>query len=187
MAENTGTLQAMEDSDVQRAAVEEAEANAEWWNQEWLKFPTISLDDDGHWHYWDVPADTGVGFAPSFRFGKLDSLSTKEQRSACAALQVVPPRGKSFRQVTSPIVSVPRNEALNPLQRAVDREAGSSELPVILNKAPLQLLVTTLDYDTYRGAVAGRVLAPGFAPPGRQWRRYKPQESRLVRRRHPAR
>ena len=56
MAENT----AKQETDVQRAAVEEAEANAEWWNQEWLKFPTISLDDDGHWHYWDVPDDTGV-------------------------------------------------------------------------------------------------------------------------------
>ncbi len=56
MAENT----AKQEADVQRAAVEEAEANAEWWNEEWLKFPTISLDDEGHWHYWDVPDDTGV-------------------------------------------------------------------------------------------------------------------------------
>ncbi len=38
----------------------EAQANAEWWNQEWLRFPTISLDPDGQWHYWDVPADSGV-------------------------------------------------------------------------------------------------------------------------------
>ena len=56
MAENTAKVE----SDVQQAAVEEAEANAEWWNEEWLKFPTISLDDEGHWHYWDVPDDTGV-------------------------------------------------------------------------------------------------------------------------------
>ncbi len=31
-----------------------AEADAKWWNQEWLKFPTVSLDDEGKWHYWDV-------------------------------------------------------------------------------------------------------------------------------------
>jgi hypothetical protein len=60
MAEKTSTSQSIDESNVQRTAVQEAEANAEWWNQEWLKFPTISLDDDGHWHYWDVPADTGV-------------------------------------------------------------------------------------------------------------------------------
>ena len=36
------------------------QAEAEAWNQEWLKFPTISLDDDGQWHYWDVPPDSGV-------------------------------------------------------------------------------------------------------------------------------
>lgn len=41
-------------------AVLEAQANAEWWNEEWLKFPTISLDANGQWHYWDVPADSGV-------------------------------------------------------------------------------------------------------------------------------
>ena len=60
MAENTSASQATGETDVQQAAVEEAEANAEWWNQEWLKFPTISLNEEGHWHYWDVPEDTGV-------------------------------------------------------------------------------------------------------------------------------
>jgi hypothetical protein len=54
MAEPTRT------PELQEEAVRQAEANAEWWQQEWLKFPTISLDQDGHWHYWDVPADTGV-------------------------------------------------------------------------------------------------------------------------------
>ena len=37
-----------------------AEADAKWWNEEWLKFPTVSLDDEGNWHYWDVTADNGV-------------------------------------------------------------------------------------------------------------------------------
>lgn len=45
---------------LEESAVEEAEASAEWWNQEWLKFPTISLDGEGLWHYWDVPPDSGV-------------------------------------------------------------------------------------------------------------------------------
>ncbi len=31
-----------------------AESDAKWRNQEWLKFPTVSLDDEGNWHYWDV-------------------------------------------------------------------------------------------------------------------------------------
>lgn len=47
-------------SDQGEAATLEAQANAEWWNEEWLKFPTISLDPDGQWHYWDAPADSGV-------------------------------------------------------------------------------------------------------------------------------
>lgn len=47
-------------SDQGEAAALEAQANAEWWNEEWLKFPTISLDPDGQWRYWDVPADSGV-------------------------------------------------------------------------------------------------------------------------------
>ena len=38
----------------------EAEDNAEWWTEQWLIFPTISLDDEGGWHYWDVPEDSGV-------------------------------------------------------------------------------------------------------------------------------
>lgn len=46
--------------DYQEALVQGAEASAEWWNQEWLKFPTISLDDEGQWHYWDVAEDSGV-------------------------------------------------------------------------------------------------------------------------------
>ena len=37
-----------------------AEADAKWWNEEWLKFPTVSLDDEGKWHYWDVTEDSRV-------------------------------------------------------------------------------------------------------------------------------
>ena len=31
-----------------------------WWNQEWARFPTIALDDDGMPNYWSVSPDTGV-------------------------------------------------------------------------------------------------------------------------------
>ncbi len=37
-----------------------AEADAKWWNEEWLKFPTVSLDDKGKWHYWDVTGGSRI-------------------------------------------------------------------------------------------------------------------------------
>ncbi len=40
-------------------AVITAEADAKWWNEEWLKFPTVSLDDEGKRHYWDVTGGVG--------------------------------------------------------------------------------------------------------------------------------
>jgi hypothetical protein len=45
---------------LESSAEEKAEADAKWWNEEWLKFPTVSLDEAGAWHYWDVPPDSGV-------------------------------------------------------------------------------------------------------------------------------
>ena len=42
------------------AAAQEAAEAADWWQEEWLKFPTVSLDESETWHYWDVPADSGV-------------------------------------------------------------------------------------------------------------------------------
>lgn len=41
-------------------AVREAARASIWWEQEWLRFPTVSKDADGAWHYWSVPADSGV-------------------------------------------------------------------------------------------------------------------------------
>ena len=61
--------QANESRDIEQQATEAAEANVEWWNQEWLKFPTISLDEDGLWHYWDVPNDSGV-YSDDWRVGE---------------------------------------------------------------------------------------------------------------------
>lgn len=41
-------------------AQQASEEAADHWHDEWLKFPTVSLDAAGGWHYWDVPADTHV-------------------------------------------------------------------------------------------------------------------------------
>lgn len=41
-------------------AVREAARASAWWDDEWLKFPTVTKDEEGGWHYWSVPADTGV-------------------------------------------------------------------------------------------------------------------------------
>jgi hypothetical protein len=43
-----------ESQEILEAAEEAAEASAEWWKEEWLKFPTITLDEEGQWHYWEV-------------------------------------------------------------------------------------------------------------------------------------
>ena len=55
--------------EIAAAAVQAAEANTAWWRTEWLKFPTISLDEAGQWHYWDVPADGGV-YSEDWRTGE---------------------------------------------------------------------------------------------------------------------
>ena len=59
-------------------AEQKAEANADWWNAEWLKFPTISLDDEGQWHYWDVPEDSGV-YGDDWQLGEALARDTVAQ------------------------------------------------------------------------------------------------------------
>lgn len=44
----------------EEAAIAAAEKSSEWWIAEWLKFPTITQDQDGQWHYWDVAEDSGL-------------------------------------------------------------------------------------------------------------------------------
>lgn len=41
-------------------AVEEAAKAADWWDAEWLKFPSVTHDGEGGWRYWEVPDDSGV-------------------------------------------------------------------------------------------------------------------------------
>ena len=38
----------------------EADDARSWWNEEWARFPTILLNEDGAPNYWSVPAETGV-------------------------------------------------------------------------------------------------------------------------------
>lgn len=59
-------------------AVREAARASAWWNAEWLKFPTVSEDADGGWHYWDVPEDTGV-FQDDWPLGERLARETIEQ------------------------------------------------------------------------------------------------------------
>ena len=44
---------------LESSAEGKAEADAKWCNQDWLKFPSVSLDEAAAWHYWDVPPDSG--------------------------------------------------------------------------------------------------------------------------------
>src|SRR3546814_7873548 len=41
-------------------AVRAAARASTWWEEEWLKFPSVSKQPDGSWRYWCVPADSGV-------------------------------------------------------------------------------------------------------------------------------
>lgn len=38
----------------------ESATDETWWTNQWLAFPTVTLDQDGLWHYWNVPDDSGV-------------------------------------------------------------------------------------------------------------------------------
>ena len=69
MGKGEGSQAAGEAEELVEAAEQKAEANADWWNEEWLKFPTISLDAEGLWHYWDVAGDSGV-YSEDWRLGE---------------------------------------------------------------------------------------------------------------------
>ncbi len=74
------------------SAVEKAKADAEAWNQEWLKFPTITLDEEGQWHYWDVPPDSGV-YGDDWQLG--ESLA----RETVAQMQRFTAGSSAFRRM----------------------------------------------------------------------------------------
>ena len=68
----------------QTAATQAAEESAEWWNEQWLTFPTVSLDAEGLWRYWDVPEDMGI-YADDWRKGEVLARDTVAHMQAFEA------------------------------------------------------------------------------------------------------
>ena len=69
-----------------------AEADAKWWNAEWLKFPTVSLDDEGKWHYWDVTEGSRV-------YSDDRALGEALARDTVAQMQRFPEGGSVLRRI----------------------------------------------------------------------------------------
>ena len=80
MAELSNTLE----SDIVTAAERETRAGIDWWNQEWLKFPTISRDGEGTWRYWDVPQASGI-YGEDWALGEALARDTVLQMQSFAA------------------------------------------------------------------------------------------------------
>ena len=69
-----------------------AEADAKWWKEEWLKFPTVSLDDEGKWHYWDVTEGSRV-------YSDDRALGEALARDTVAQMQRFPEGGPVLRRI----------------------------------------------------------------------------------------
>ena len=69
-----------------------AEADAKWWNEEWLKFPTVSLDDAGKWHYWDVTEGSQI-------YSDDRALGEALARDTVAQMQRFPEGGSVLRRI----------------------------------------------------------------------------------------
>lgn len=80
MAELPGTL----DREIVSAALRQTRADADWWNEEWLKFPTISRDGAGHWRYWNVPPASGI-YRKDWALGEALARDTVTQMQRFAA------------------------------------------------------------------------------------------------------
>ena len=79
-------------SNVERDAEAVTAANEKWWQEEWLKFPTVSRDDEGNWQYWDVPVDTGV-------YGDDRTLGEALARDTVAQMQRFPEGSSVLRRI----------------------------------------------------------------------------------------
>ena len=77
---------------VESDAEKNAKADAEWWQEAWLKFPTVSLNEDGTWRYWDVPADDGV-------YSEGRSLGESLARDTVAQMQRFPEGSSVLRRI----------------------------------------------------------------------------------------
>ncbi len=76
------------DKDAEAAAI----ADAMWWKEEWLKFPTVSLDETGTWRYWDVPSNARV-------YSEGRSLGEALARDTVAQMQRFPEGGSVLRRI----------------------------------------------------------------------------------------
>jgi hypothetical protein len=56
----TSEVQLQAAEELVHAAEDEAREAARYWDEQWLAFPTVSRDEHGTWHYWDVQADSAV-------------------------------------------------------------------------------------------------------------------------------
>jgi hypothetical protein len=74
------------------AAEEAFEKDTEAWNAEWLKFPTVSCDEDGQWHYWSVSPDIGL-YNDDWRTGEVLA------RETVAQMQRFPGGGSVLRRI----------------------------------------------------------------------------------------
>jgi len=80
MTELSNTL----DREIVTAAQRETRAGADWWNQEWLKFPTIRRDGEGNWLYWDVQQASGI-YGQDWALGEKLARDTVVQMQRFAA------------------------------------------------------------------------------------------------------
>ncbi len=69
-----------------------AEADAKWWIEEWLKFPTVSLDEEGKWHYWDVTGGSRI-------YSSDRALGEALARDTVAQMQRFPEGGSVLRRI----------------------------------------------------------------------------------------
>ena len=69
-----------------------AEADAKWWIEEWLKVPTVSLDEEGKWHYWDVTGGSRI-------YSNDRALGEGLARDTVAQMQRFPEGGSVLRRI----------------------------------------------------------------------------------------
>ncbi len=77
---------------VESEAEDVTEADAKWWNEAWLKFPTVSLDEEGKWHCWDVAGGSRV-------YSDDPSLGEALARDTVAQMQRFPEGGSVLRRI----------------------------------------------------------------------------------------
>ncbi len=76
----------------QRAKPKSPAADAKWWNEAWLKFPTVSLVEEGEWHCWDVTGGSRV-------YSDDRSVGEALARDTVVQMQRFPEGGSMLRRI----------------------------------------------------------------------------------------